>query len=198
MPASESQPDQPTPPPVDNDNGIGNTTGDKLQSDGKREKDAALAAKTTDDPDKDCSEPDRFASAFLKLMSRAPGPVFPRARRLYFDKYPLESPQESTPFRTFLLEETIEEKRDGSLRILAQAFALVPWDPQGGQAVALDRVEPGDGERYLQEHWQRSSTGIMAFRGPWFRTESAYLRVAIAANYSSGGGLSSSLSRAGS
>ncbi|MFM8526353.1 MAG: hypothetical protein ACKOCM_12150 [Cyanobacteriota bacterium] len=143
------------------------------------------------------SEPDRFSDAFLTLMSRAPGPVFPRARRLYFNKYPLESTEDNTAFRTFLLEETIAEGSDGSLQIEARALALVPWDPQRHQAAVPERLETGDAERYLKEHWQRTSMEIRPVEGPWFRSESPYLWVAISAIYRSGGGVSSSLSRAG-
>jgi len=143
----------------------------------------------------DTASENAFQEAFVRLMSRAPGPVFPRARRLYFDKYPLETPEQATAFRTHLLEETIEEGADGSLRIEAQVFALVPWDPERGEAKALAAVDPSDGVHYLKSQWQQVATAIKAVNGPWFRTNSPYLLVAIKATYTSGRGLGTSLSR---
>ena len=128
-----------------------------------------------------------FDDAVVRLMGRAPGPVFPRARRLYFDKYPLEAAGISTPFRTFLLEETIEEGADGSLRIQVHTFALVPWDQERGEALEATTVDPEQGSIYLQNQWGRVPTSLTADRGPWFRTRSAFLRVAIDATYSSSG-----------
>ena len=48
-----------------------------------------------------------FQQAFEQLLSRAPGPVFPRARELYLRKYPLEAAG-ADRFRTFLLREEIQ------------------------------------------------------------------------------------------
>lgn len=146
----------------------------------------------------DTASENAFQEAFVRLMSRAPGPVFPRARRLYFDKYPLETPEQATAFRTHLLEETIEEGADGSLHIEAQVFALVPWDPERGEAKAPTAVDPSDGVHYLESQWQTSVTAITAVTGPWFRTNSPYLRVDLKAVYCSGPGLGTSLSRGGS
>jgi hypothetical protein len=69
-----------------------------------------------------------FQKAFERLLSRAPGPVFPRARQLYLRKYPLES-DPATPFRTFLLEESIQESEAGIVRIRALWFKGTgsPW-----------------------------------------------------------------------
>ena len=65
-----------------------------------------------------------FLQAFERLLSHAPGPVFPRARELYLRKYPLET-EPSEPFRTFLLEEEIQEASGGAVRSRALAFAVV-------------------------------------------------------------------------
>ena len=83
-----------------------------------------------------------FQQAFESLLSVAPGPVFPRARELYLRKYPLEarlavdgSPVKSAAaseaesevgldrFRTFLLEEEIQEAAGGIVRVRARARA---------------------------------------------------------------------------
>jgi len=72
------------------------------------------------------SELPSFQQAFERLLARAPGPVFPRARALYLQKYPLEGEQEGD-FRTFLLEEEIQESPAGALRVRARAMAIVAW-----------------------------------------------------------------------
>lgn len=124
-----------------------------------------------------------FEQAFQRLMSRAPGPVFPRARRLYFNKYPLEPDAATGSFRTFLLEETIEEGPDGTLRIRAHAFALVPWDPVQARASHQAPLQADQGARYMKDAWNREPTGITMIDGPWFRSDCAYLRVTIQAHY---------------
>lgn len=141
--------------------------------------------------------PDRFEAAFQRLMSRAPGPVFPRARRLYFDKYPLEGIETASAFHTHLLEETVEEGRDGSLVIHAGAFALVPCDPQQAPGLTDRSLLAEAAARYLLERWQRSSRDISAVDGPWFRTQTGYLRVVLSGLYRTGGGAGISLSQAG-
>ena len=141
---------------------------------------------------------DRFTLAVQRLMRRAPGPVFPRARRLYFDKYALEDREAATSHRTHLLEESIVEGSDGSLRIEIQAFALVPWDPERGAAIPGDTLKAEAAERYLWEQWRRTATAIRQGEGPWFRTETAYLRLDLQGTYSSGDGESDPVSRAGS
>ena len=140
---------------------------------------------------------DRFTLAVQRLMRRAPGPVFPRARRLYFDKYALEDREAATSHRTHLLEESIVEGSDGSLRIEIQAFALVPWDPERGEAASGGPADPSEGERYLWEQWQRRAMAIAAVPGPWFRTTTGFLRVALVATHCSGGGEDSDLRPAG-
>jgi hypothetical protein len=129
-----------------------------------------------------------FEHAFQRLMSRAPGPVFPRARRLYFDKYPLEDASAASPFRTFLLEETIHEGMDGSLTIQVNAFALVAWDPDLGEAASQGPPDPDLAARYLKQQWERKAASITAIPSPWFRTDCAYLKVTIEAIYCSRSG----------
>lgn len=134
-----------------------------------------------------------FAAAFQHLMSRAPGPVFPRARRLYFDKYPLEGLDAPTPFRTHLLEETVQEGADGAMAIEATVFALVPWTPSEQQRDDTGLPDPAAGARYLLERWQQQASAITVVAGPWFRTESAYLRAVFSGHYRTGDASSSSL-----
>jgi hypothetical protein len=113
-----------------------------------------------------------FAKAFEQLVSRAPGPVFPRARELYFRKYPLEA-GEPEPFRTFLLEEEIREDEAGSLSIRAVSFAVVHWEaPQTDlchYAAYLKRrwqLEPGDLERVEGQIWFREGGAYARFSTP--------------------------------
>lgn len=138
-----------------------------------------------------------FAAAFQHLMSRAPGPVFPRARRLYFDKYPLEGLDATTPFRTHLLEESVQERADGALAIEATVFALVPWTTTEQQSDDTGAPDPLAGARYLQERWQLQASELTVVAGPWFRTDNAYLRAVFSGHYRTGGPSSTSFSRAG-
>jgi len=135
-----------------------------------------------------------FQQAFESLLSVAPGPVFPRARELYLRKYPLEarlavdgSPVESAAaseaesevgldrFRTFLLEEEIQEAAGGIVRVRALAFAVVHWQaPQ----THLDAYSS-----YLQERWGLQPDGLTLEADSWFREGGAYARFAAAAVY---------------
>ena len=109
-----------------------------------------------------------FQSAFERLLSRAPGPVFPRARQLYLKKYFLEG-HEPAPFRTFLLEEEIQESPGGAIRVRGLAFAVVHW--QGGQT-GVDTYAD-----YLWERWRLEPDDLTPVDGePWFRGNGAYAR----------------------
>lgn len=115
-----------------------------------------------------------FAQAFERLLQRAPGPVFPRARQLYLRKYPLE--QEPEPFRTFLLEEEVRESAGGALRVRALAFAVVHW-----RAPRIDLTEYA---AYLQRRWRLRPADLALVEGEeWFREGGAYARFSAAAVY---------------
>ena len=139
-----------------------------------------------------------FAAAFQQLMSRAPGPVFPRARRLYFDKYALEGSDPQTPFRTHLLEETIEERSDGSLHVQALRFAVVSAGPDHPDAGSIAPIDRDEAVQYLHKRWRQSPTDIAEGQAPWFRTNRSYLRVALSATYSNRSDPEQSLSAPGS
>jgi hypothetical protein len=135
-----------------------------------------------------------FQQAFESLLSVAPGPVFPRARELYLRKYPLEarlavdgSPVKSAAaseaesevgldrFRTFLLEEEIQEAAGGIVRVRARAFAVVHWQaPQ----THLD-----DYAHYLQARWALQPNGLSLEGESWFREGGAFARFVAAAVY---------------
>ncbi|MFO7629744.1 MAG: hypothetical protein R6W06_09585 [Prochlorococcaceae cyanobacterium] len=124
-----------------------------------------------------------FQKAFEQLLSLAPGPVFPRARRLYFNKYPLEGRPPEQPaagaspprFLTFLLEEQIEESEAGLLQVRALSFALVHWQ--------APHADPADYAAYLQEQWHLPALDLRPMREPWFREGGAYARFQAEAIY---------------
>jgi hypothetical protein len=116
-----------------------------------------------------------FQAAFVRLLDRAPGPVFPRARQLYFHKYALES-EPNGPFRTFLLEEEVQEAAGGALRVRALSFALVHW-----QAPQIERHHYSE---YLQRHWGLEALDLALVSGDeWFRQGGAYARFRSPAVY---------------
>jgi hypothetical protein len=115
-----------------------------------------------------------FQQAFENFLDRAPGPVFPRARQLYRLKYCLEG-GEPEPFRTFLIEEEIQESGGGALRIRAVAFAVVHW--HAGQT-GVDRYAS-----YLQERWQLRPGDLTQETEDWFRQGGAWARFTTPAVY---------------
>ena len=117
-----------------------------------------------------------FQHAYERLLSRAPGPVFPRARSLYLRKYCLEPEAAPAPFRTFLLEEEIQEASGGAVRSRALAFAVVHW--QGPQ------LEVSRYAAYLQERWDLSPSDLTPVSSaPWFRDGGAWARFRAVAVY---------------
>jgi hypothetical protein len=121
------------------------------------------------------SEPSSFPQAFERLLARAPGPVFPRARALYLQKYPLEG-EAAGAFRTFLLEEEIQESPAGALRIRALALAIVAW----GQP----RFDVAAASAYLERRWGLRPGDLVEVPGAsWFRDSGAYGRFSTPAVY---------------
>lgn len=118
---------------------------------------------------------DSFQQAFESLLSLAPGPVFPRARELYLRKYPLEAADASDRFRTFLLEEEIQESSRGIVRVRALAFAVVHWQ--------APQTNPDDYTTYLQQRWQLQPDGLALEEESWFREGGAYARFRAPAVY---------------
>jgi hypothetical protein len=103
-----------------------------------------------------------FESAFRDLLRLAPGPIFPRARALYFHKYPLEG-KGAAPFRTHLMEEEIEE----------------PEALQGGGSLVRAR------SAYLSQQWQLNPADLKQESGLWFRDEGHYASFTAPALYRS-------------
>ena len=114
-----------------------------------------------------------FQEAFERLLSRAPGPVFPRARQLYLRKYPLET-DPTSPFRTYLLEEAIQESEGGIVRIRALRFALVQGDQHP--------LDLGACRTYLSQRWGLEPDELVPMGGDgWFRDGAAWARFSAAA-----------------
>ncbi|KEF42776.1 MAG: hypothetical protein ER33_04360 [Cyanobium sp. CACIAM 14] len=121
------------------------------------------------------SDSPSFQHAFERLLARAPGPVFPRARALYLQKYSLEAERDSE-FRTFLLEEEIQESPAGALRIRALALAIVAW----GQS----RIDDAAAAAYLTRRWGLNALELQVVEGRgWFRDGGAYARFRAPAVY---------------
>jgi hypothetical protein len=133
------------------------------------------------------SLPDPLLLALVPLLERAPAGLFPRARRLYFDKYPLEGrPQEldqdATPaaFRTFVLRETLSQPdtpERPAVRAAAPApklheLALVHWNVPS-QAPRREVL------RYLRQRWQLERARLEVMEESWFREGGAWVRVTL-------------------
>jgi hypothetical protein len=119
-----------------------------------------------------------FAQAFERLLTRAPGPVFPRARSLYLCKYPLEADGEGA-FRTFLLQEELLESAAGAVRSRALAFAVVHW-----QAAQVERAVYA---AYLAERWQIHPHDLSPVQDQaWFREGGAWARFSLPVVYEGG------------
>lgn len=122
-----------------------------------------------------------FETAFIDLLRLAPGPIFPRARQLYFRKYALEGQGHDGPFRTHLLAEQVEEAEgleQPGYRVRAVSFAVVYWDG------TPTRSDP-DFAGYLGERWALEAPDLTPEPDLWFRGEGHYARFSAPALYSS-------------
>ena len=137
----------------------------------------------------------RLDAALTDLLSRAPAPLFPRARRLYFDKYPLEGHPDqlavdatAAPFRTFVLSEVPPPEASSELAEPAEAPAP-PEEAAAGPApapaiAALALVQWQAAEidleaaiRYLEQHWQLEAAELQPMEESWFRDGGAWVRI---------------------
>jgi hypothetical protein len=123
--------------------------------------------------------------ALDRLYERAPSPLFPRARQLYFLKYPLEGhPKEldssafTDRFRTFVLRETTclpseESQEQEPHRPITRinALAVVHWQsPQ---------TNFDDYANYISRHWLLDPERLRVSDQPWFREGGAWARLSI-------------------
>ncbi len=142
------------------------------------------------------SLPAELLQALEPLLERAPAGLFPRARRLYFDKYPLEGrPQdldqnpEAGPFRTFVLRETLYQEgtdlpQQADLPEQANQpdptpaspklheLALVHWQQE--QQAPLEAVHS-----YLRSRWQLADVELEVIEESWFREGGAWVRLTL-------------------
>lgn len=124
--------------------------------------------------------PESLGAALQALITLAPAHLFPRARQLYFNKYPLEGRPEELDlapvrrFRTFVLRDTLclpEEGGQASLRI--NELAVVHWQ--------APQTNPEDYTTYIRDRWQLQPQGdaltLELCEEPWFREGGAYARL---------------------
>lgn len=131
--------------------------------------------------------PEPLLQALGPQLERAPAGLFPRARRLYFDKYPLEGrPDEldladaSAPFRTFVLRETLGQpessqpnaRRSGTPAPKLHELALVHWQE-------VDQPSAEEVMGYLRQRWQLEPARVEAMQESWFREGGAWTRVTL-------------------
>jgi len=131
--------------------------------------------------------PEPLLQALGPLLERAPASLFPRARRLYFDKYPLEGRPEdldlahaSAPFRTFVLRETLGlpelMERDGGddepPAPKLHELALVHWQE-------VDQPSTEEVMGYLRQRWLLEPARVEAMQESWFREGGAWTRVTL-------------------
>ena len=124
------------------------------------------------------SLPEPLLQALTPLLERAPAALFPRARRLYFDKYPLEgegqgplAADEAGCFRTFVLRETLH--RDSGLTgAKLHELALVHWR-------MADQAPPDAVTAYLLQRWQLKPAQFDVMQESWFREGGAWVRVTL-------------------
>lgn len=140
------------------------------------------------------SLPGALIEALEPLLERAPAAVFPRARRLYFDKYPLEGrPQDFAldpvdgRFFTFVLRESIHDPGTSlsakaarpAANQLNQAdscklheLAVVYWQQP-------EHAPLSDVKRYLMEQWKLEPASLEVVQESWFRQGGPWVRVTL-------------------
>jgi hypothetical protein len=126
--------------------------------------------------------PSRLAEALALSLAKAPAALFPKARRLYFDKYPLEGhPQVldaapvATRFRTFVLRESgLEPLPEGPQPQLAcriHELAVVHWQ--------ADHATLAEVTTYLKQQWELEADALEPMPEAWFREGGAWVRVTL-------------------
>jgi hypothetical protein len=114
-------------------------------------------------------------NAYNVLMAKAPGAAFPRARRLYLNKYQLPQSDEKDGLRLFVSEESLDESQrpaeDGephhrivTLTSTPRELAVVHWQqPQAPEQSCL--------QRWLETTWglDAEQLTLTPSTEPWFR-----------------------------
>ena len=115
---------------------------------------------------------DRLSEAFEALMNRAPALVFPKARQLYLNKYPIDGRDAEGPMRLFVQREECKEtveprliddeaRRMAIVSIRPITLAVVHWQNSNAP-------EPEQLQNYLS-YWGLNSTPLEAQSEQWFR-----------------------------
>jgi hypothetical protein len=132
--------------------------------------------------------------ALEPLLERAPSGIFPRARRLYFDKYPLEGrPQdldldpEAGRFRTFVVRETLHQLSGHHPPKSARPAANLQAELSSSKLHELavvhwhqpDHAPLEDVNRFLLEQWQLQPVALEAMQESWFRQGGSWVRVTL-------------------
>ena len=135
-------------------------------------------------PSHPCAMPSQaLTDAYGALLSRAPAPLFARARQLYLNKYCLDGRSSQSPLRLFVVEETLSEQvevdqaagplgRIATLQSSTAELALVHWQQVEPPAEELI-------ETYLQHNWQLKDPLITPKQDSWFRNGGFQLRVSL-------------------
>ncbi len=121
--------------------------------------------------------------AYGALLSRAPAPLFTRARKLYLNKYCLDGRGSQSPLRLFVVQETLNESvepdpeagplgRIATLQSSTAELALVHWQMDEPPAQTLIQT-------YLQQSWQLSPSLITPCTESWFRNGGFQLRITL-------------------
>ena len=121
--------------------------------------------------------------AYGALLSRAPAPLFTRARKLYLNKYCLDGHSSQSPLRLFVVQETLNESvepdpeagplgRIATLQSSTAELALVHWQMDEPPAQTLIQT-------YLQQSWQLSPSLITPCTESWFRNGGFQLRITL-------------------
>ena len=124
-----------------------------------------------------------LTDAYAELLSRAPAPLFARARQLYLKKYSLDGRTTQSPLRLFVVQETLDEQVEAdqeagplgrivTLQSSTEELALVHWqqhEPPGQTLL----------ETYLQQSWQLQPSQLSPVEERWFRNGGFQLRMTL-------------------
>ena len=124
-----------------------------------------------------------LTDAYAELLSRAPAPLFARARQLYLNKYCLDGRTTQSPLRLFVVQETLNERVEAdqeagplgrvvTLQSSSTELAIVHWqrDEPPEQAVI---------ETYLHQSWQLQPSQLSPVEEHWFRNGGYQLRMTL-------------------
>ena len=145
---------------------------------------AERCAMSDAEPSHPCAMPSQALNdAYGALLSRAPAPLFTRARKLYLNKYCLDGRSSQSPLRLFVVQETLNESvepdpeagplgRIATLQSSTAELALVHWQMDEPPAQTLIQT-------YLQQSWQLSPSLITPCTESWFRNGGFQLRITL-------------------